>query len=875
MDIATARPEVRATLEVASRYGWKVFPVKPGDKTPAITGWRIKASDDPARWDQWWSADGQFPASLVGVLTGPESGIWAFDVDPKSGGTDSFVQLGAEHDQDWGDGLHVGTPSGGRHILYAYPPMTELQRRGRDKVKTRAAVLPGIDTRGHGGLIVAPESQEGRQVIGTPPVAIGQAPEWLLDLVVGTGDEVTETTTNPDASRYNDLMASLPTEGNRNSWLTKVCGFLAKDHDWYDRYLSTVTMINNGIPSPMDEAEVKKTAKSVWDSEQAKPKATVTRLRPAPSPGLDDPGDDDGLAEEAAALGMDSGGLVGARRDGRRIGTLIMEINSKQGDKTIRTPHAWADFDLEALGVTSDDSGDRYYLVNLIRGRDGVERELILPAKVLADRKQLVSWLAQQRVTLAEPSAPVIRLGTSERLLRYLEAQGPAEFTVVDHLGWSKAARAFLTTSGQITADGCEPFGAHRPSKAIMENREVLYHYGFEHTEAEVREVLNEILTFHYGDEAAVFGAWWAATLLKHVAMQHSSLFPLMAIEAPSESGKTTGMFGMLVRLSGWAGEQSTYTKASFRDALTVNRNGIIWLDDPDSVSNLEEVLRAATAEGAMTKKSDDLAHNQNARLISPVVITGEALGFKDQKALRDRAVHLAVQSPTGRTSVKPGRKGQSQWDDILEFRQLHPDLTEYAGTLVQMALRYTAEFASDVRSLRGGSGRRIGDSVAILRAGARLLDRLTDDGGFDDQVGHWLDENGVEDTGNENALTLKVIPGLLRYCGLVNQPTRDNLYKLPTPVLVREGPGGEPEVWVNTPLCAEWWRKVQGGRVVERTETASALRDQLQALGVHGGGKRVRVAAIGYQAAGEPARDEKPRYHRLPSDIGTKLLEG
>jgi len=892
MQLAT-RPENNAALQLAADRHWRIFPVQPATKIPAIKSWRIKATDDPVVWDQWWGPDGLFSPSLVGVLTGPESGIWVFDVDPKNGGMEEYTRLDAEHDGDWGPCLRVDTPSGGIHLIYQYPPEAEFQTRGVAKVKSRTGVLPGCDVRGQGGQIVAPLTQDGRSV-SDPEAVIGQAPTWLLDVVLADAAASTDGSggTGAGTSQFTDLADNPPLgEGDRNNWLAAMAGHYAAETDFKDRYEAKVRQANRSMGVPLDEAEVSKLAKSIWQTETAKSRRKVVPLREAPtdatgaSPsasggrgGISVGIDDEELAEAASALGTDSGGLVGARAGGKRTGTLIMEINSKQGDKTVRIPHAWADFDMEALGVTSDDSGERFYLVNLIRGRDKVERELILPAKVLADRKQLVSWLAQQRVTIAEPTSPVLRLGTSERLLRYLEAQAPAEFTVVDHLGWSKHASAFLTTTGQITREGEQPFGQFRPSKAILENKEVLFRYGFGHTEAEVRDVLNEILTFHYQDEAAVFGAWWAATLLKHVAMQHSALFPLMAIEAPSESGKTTGMFGMLVRLSGWAGEQSTYTKASFRDALTVNRNGIIWLDDPDSVSNLEEVLRAATAEGAMTKKSDDLAHNQNARLISPVVITGEALGFKDQKALRDRAVHLAVQSPTSRTSQRPDRKGQSQWDDILDFKDRYPDLTEYAGTLVQMALSHSAEFARDVRSLRGGSGRRIGDTVAILRAGARLLDRLTDDGGFDDQVGHWLDENGVEDTGAQNSLTLTVVPALLRYCGHRANPTRDNQYKLPTPVLVREGPADEVEIWVNTALAAEWWRRIQNGRVTERTETASAFNDQMKALGVTGRGKQIRVPSEEYRAGNRGADDdsptaEKPWYRMLPPEVTTDVL--
>ncbi len=64
------------------------------------------------------------------------------------------------------------------------------------------------------------------------------------------------------------LLATLPGEGGRNDWLTRVCGHLARQHDHKDGYLANVRLVNASLPSPLTEAEAAKTAGSIWQAEQ-------------------------------------------------------------------------------------------------------------------------------------------------------------------------------------------------------------------------------------------------------------------------------------------------------------------------------------------------------------------------------------------------------------------------------------------------------------------------------------------------------------------------------------------------------------------------------------------------------------------------------
>jgi hypothetical protein len=862
--LSTASPAVRSSLEWASRFGWKVFPVTAGDKKPAVKGWQALASDDPAVWAGWWSAGGSHPDCLVGVATGPASGIWVLDVDPKSGGKESWIALGEEHQKDWGSPLVARTPSGGRHQIYAYPSADALANLGADRVKNRTSVKAGIDVRGAGGLVVCPGAED-RPIVSNVE-ALADAPAWLLELVLKVDGDVDAGGGTAGTSKLADLLDHPPTgEGGRNDWLTKVAGHFAAETSREDRYRSKVRLANRSLTPPLGPAEVEKVSTSIWTTEVRKVAAGKSSSGSSP----DSPDDLDRFNETvAAALGQDSGGLRSARRDGKRIGRLEVEVVRKEGDKPERVWYEWADFDVVADGVTELGT-ERHYRVTLIVGRTGEEIRDLLPVSVLADRRKLDAWLMERKCTIGDPKGTVLNLSVIVRLARYIEAQDPPVFRLVDHLGYSDEAGEFVTADGVITAEGPRPFGAFMPHPRLARSR-TTFRYGHGRPEAEARAVLREILTFHHDHEASVFGAWWAATFLKHVVMRESSLFPFMAIEAPSESGKTAGMFGMLIRMSG-SGKQGTLTAASFRDAASVNRSGIIWVDDPNSIENLKEALRNATAEGWQTKKGENLEVNQGVQLVAPIVLTAEHLGLREQKADEDRAVHLEARTPTDRMSLKPGRGHLPQWHDMVEFKARHPDLSIYAGTLVQLALRHERQFAEDLNKLRGAAGRRLGDKIAVLQAGALLLDELT--GGQDghyDVVGHWIDESGIRDTGAENTLTLKVLPVLLNHVGHVDVPTRDDRRDgLPQPVLVRHGPDG-PEVWVNARLCAQWWQRVNRGRhVEERTETATAFAQQLRALGA------TTERAVRIPVPGARLRDaeEKLRYRLLPQAVAERLL--
>ncbi len=167
LDDPTTTPTVdaiRANLRAWALYlaarGWHVFPIAPGaKKPPVIDRWETRASTDPDQITRWW----QHIPHTVGIATGP-SGLVVVDLDtPKPGETvpDRWAALGIgsgagvlralarQHDTTVTPTFAVTTPSGGWHLYYTAPAGAQLRN-------TQAVIGWKIDTRAHGGYVVAP-----------------------------------------------------------------------------------------------------------------------------------------------------------------------------------------------------------------------------------------------------------------------------------------------------------------------------------------------------------------------------------------------------------------------------------------------------------------------------------------------------------------------------------------------------------------------------------------------------------------------------------------------------------------------------------------------------------------------------------------------
>jgi len=161
-----------------AKAGLPVFPCKL-DKSPFTSHSFKNASRDLQQVEAWWTAK---PYAMIGLPTGPVSGVWVLDIDaPKEGrpadGRVSLAELEAKHGPLPATRTHA-TAGGGLHLLFRYPTEREIAR-------TVKQIAPGLDVKAAGGYVIVPPSVNGDEgkaysvLDASPPV---DAPAWLLDL---------------------------------------------------------------------------------------------------------------------------------------------------------------------------------------------------------------------------------------------------------------------------------------------------------------------------------------------------------------------------------------------------------------------------------------------------------------------------------------------------------------------------------------------------------------------------------------------------------------------------------------------------------------------------------------------------------------------
>ena len=182
--IATKRLQACA-LDAAGR-GWRVFPLRPGTKIPAIRHWEHEATTDTGQIKERWSADlrrrdGWYVAEPrnVGIACGP-SGLVVLDLDlakpdqhrsrwpaqwrdhDVSSGADVLAVLAGQVGQSVPETYIVATPSGGRHLYFAAP-------EGQHVRNSTGRLGPMIDVRGNGGYVPPAPGFIRVQIETTPP----------------------------------------------------------------------------------------------------------------------------------------------------------------------------------------------------------------------------------------------------------------------------------------------------------------------------------------------------------------------------------------------------------------------------------------------------------------------------------------------------------------------------------------------------------------------------------------------------------------------------------------------------------------------------------------------------------------------------------
>lgn len=791
-------------LDAAHRYyefGWQPVAAPLKGKSPRGSWKRFQQERATLR-----DIDDNFarPANVF-LVTGAISRLCVLDCDDEKALAYWRGELGDVLDQT--TAVRTGN---GWHFYFQLEP-GEIRRN----TSNEDGATGKWDIRAEGGGVVAPPSVHPTGRVyewERGPDLLRPAPARMWELVGGDG--ANGGSGAAARSMLTHLLQNPPSEGNRNMWLSKVAGHYAKHIPHEDAFAQMVWDANNRLSPPLPDEEVEKLIDSIWNTEKAKEGKVVLDLQEDGS---------DAWRENLRKPSEENGYLVSGGFQ------ILVQTRQRREEGYEYGLAPWLDCDIRVLGII-DTETDRQFSVEL-RFPDGRLIEDHIPSGTLADSRDLNKWLARHGASIGPPDTiwPV-RFSSSTRILRYLNSQEAMPMEAAEALGWHKESEAFVTHDGIIRSVGPSTFEHVRPDPALR--KWAPYRYGHGGRE-DARRILSEVLTFHDQTVACVFGSWWAAVLLKPQIQERASQFPFMAIEAPSESGKTKGFFPLMMQLCGSAAGNIQPTRASLRDYLTAHNNGIVWMDDLDSLDQYGEILRNVTVGGSMVKKGQDNASQVVATMRSALVISGEALGLRSQKALIDRAIPLDVSSPMGRMSLKdPSRP---QWDDIVELTSRHPDLTEYAGSVIELALEQS-HLVSRMRRLRTGSGRHA-DAMSILRLGARILRGMLGDYGIGivECVDNWCTDQTTAYTGRENALTLKLLPMALANTGWLPRPMPpDEAHRrVATPAFVDD----DETVWFSPRLLSEWWvREPKANRKVsDRTESEKALTDQAKELGLGG----------------------------------------
>lgn len=792
-----------------ANLGWSVIPLN--GKVPLTENGIKDATRDAATLREWGR---MWPNANVG---GSCKGKLIVDVDVRSGGEwPADLPATRRHLSGRGDG--------GGHLVYT---LTDSQRALG--VKSGTSVLgPGLDVKtGTNSYVVLPGSKhpDTGQPYTESADPIVYAPDELVERIRSMAGS--DESGGQVRSMLSSLLSNPPAEGGRNEWLTRVCGHYAKAYRTMpDLYWTHVQLAGSMTTPPMDSAEIAKTGDSMWNRETSgHPERDFV----------------DTLSEDSGWLASGDYCLMTAGQEGK-------------GDATVVVPVEFAQFDLKLQGILYDPEEDTrtYDLLMLIK-RNRREVPIAIKSSEFGDPRSLRKRLANSDGVLTGTERLVHRTPDwAGKLHLYVQSQEAPTMLQANHLGWNDDEHGYVTLEGVIDGDGPRDYATSKPDPAIRKRGVVRQWYGTAATPEVASDALARALTFQDEDTTAIFGSWWAASWVKHMVLRHASMFPVMAIEAASGTGKTTGFFSAMVGLSGSTAGEGHYTMPTLRNALAVNANALTWVDDLDDPKQIHEMIRVLTAGGTLTKMNGN--HDPTFfHLVGSLILSGEALGIRDQKALRERVVLLEPMPPTHRTSLVPGREGKPQWFDVKELEREMSALggpQALAGHYMQMVVAAEDEIEAMMVEVGGESllGRN-SDRAFSLLVGSRVLEYLLDPSGPSLSKGGGgaiyarvqrllaqdapearkarLDAGDVSDQAFEgdNTLTTLVLP---RY--FTENTSLDTAYRTRRGFL-REDENGEIEVWFSAQGIADWWRKEHNGQVDVRVASADALVAQARQI--------------------------------------------
>ena len=164
---------------VLAQQGFHIFPLEPGSKKPMFKAWQKLATTDPEAIARWWRI---MPDANIAIACGP-SNLLVVDLDraKKPGGPQhgqqTLTELAAGRELPCT--FTVASARGGRHLYFRQPAGAALRNTAGSAT---AGLGPLIDTRGHGGFIVAPGAVfEGGSYLVEDQAPVAPLPSWIVD----------------------------------------------------------------------------------------------------------------------------------------------------------------------------------------------------------------------------------------------------------------------------------------------------------------------------------------------------------------------------------------------------------------------------------------------------------------------------------------------------------------------------------------------------------------------------------------------------------------------------------------------------------------------------------------------------------------------
>lgn len=195
--------------------GWRVFPIRGGDKRPLYSNWQVDATSDQAMVEQYW------PETLdrnIAVVAGERFDAW----DIEAAHLPRFEQWLTDNDRALPESPLAKTGRGGIHYLTAPTGVAGNRYLYLDGVHIGELKSTG------GFIVIAPSKTEGyyRWLMATPHLVVAPAPDWLLGLLErprgGRKYLRSSVTTPDDAVAVLGRLAAAVThagEGSRNNYL--------------------------------------------------------------------------------------------------------------------------------------------------------------------------------------------------------------------------------------------------------------------------------------------------------------------------------------------------------------------------------------------------------------------------------------------------------------------------------------------------------------------------------------------------------------------------------------------------------------------------------------------------------------------------------